>query len=356
AEAAYRRALAIREKRFGPDSAEAAVSLQNLGVHLDQDGDYAQSIALLERAEANRAHIYGAEHPLTAISMLALADACDGNKQAQRALDLAEHALAIFRRSLPEEHQKISEALNMLASFQYERGDLAGAIASYRELVARFRKTLGENHPDTVTITNNFAAVLLHDHQYVEAERLLRDVLARTGADNGQGIDATAAENLATVLCVQARCAEAVEWARKAVALQASRAGASANLAIALRSLALAEEMAGDVTAAESDLRASVALGDYISATHGVNRFNWHLAWADFLVGQHRCAEAAPSIELSLAELTNSGDSNAVSKTEAIFLKNLCESEIDATNADATKSVAVALTKLRTIPGADIDA
>jgi len=356
AEAAYRRALTIREKRFGPDSAEAAVSLQNLGVHLDQDGDYAQSVALLERAQANRARIYGAEHPLTAISMLALADACDGNKQTQRAMDLAERALEIFRRSLPQEHQKISEAINMLAAFRYERGDLAGAIAAYRELIVRSRKTLGENHPDTLTITNNFASVLSHDHQYAEAERLLRDVLARTGADNGQGIDTTAAENLATVLGMQGRGAEAVEWARKAVALQAARAGASANLAIALRSLAGAEEVAGDAGAAESDFRASLALGDYISATHGVDRFNWHLTWADFLVGQHRCTEAAPSIELSLAELAKSDESKNLNKAEAIFLKCLCESEANAANPAARKSATAALARLRAIPRTDIDA
>ena len=355
AEAAYRRALAIREKRFGADSAEAAVSLQNLGVHLDQDGDYPKSVALLERAQAIRARIYGAEHPLTAISMLALADACDGDQQAQRALDLAERALAIFRRSLPQEHQKISEAINMLASFQYERGDIAGAVASYRELLLRSRKTLGENHPDTLTITNNLAAVLLHDHRYDEAEHLLRDVLSRTGADNGQGADSTAAQNLATVLCMQGRGAEAVTWARKAVALQAARAGASANLAIALRSLGFAEEVAGDADAAESDFRASLALGDYISATHGIDRFNWHLAWADFLVGRHRCAEAAPSIALSLAELAKVNESKDINKAEAIFLTSLCEAEADTANAGAAKSVTVALARLHAIPGADID-
>ncbi|MBS0582753.1 MAG: serine/threonine protein kinase [Proteobacteria bacterium] len=362
ADAAFRRALSIRERKFGKDSVEVAVSLQNLGVHLDAAGEYGAAVEMLERAVAIRTRVYGEGHPLTAASMLALSQAYDSNnleKDKSKAERLAEQALAIFRRTLPEDHPKIDEALNGLAVLKYSRRDFAGAADLLRDALARSRRKLGDDHPQTLREQNDLAAVISRDHQYAEAERLLRDALQRVHADaNSAPISMVEAEqNLAGVLGAQGKTAEAVTWMRKAAAVRAMHEGASANLAIALRSLAVAEEMDGQTAAAESDLRATLALGEYFSATKGIDHFNWQMPWADFLVGQHRCVEAMPAIEMSWKELEHANSSNAVEKWQAILLKGLCEASAGdaAMKRDGEKLLDEASKKLNELPGSDMD-
>ncbi|MFT3792576.1 MAG: tetratricopeptide repeat protein [Rudaea sp.] len=361
ADAAFRRALAIRERKFGKDSAEAAVSLQNLGVHLDDKGEYAAAVDLLEHAVAIRTRVYGDGHPLTAASMLALSQAYNDNNLAANkaaAVKLAEQALAVFRRTLPEDHPKIDEALNDLAVLKYSRRDFAGAAELLRDALARSRRKLGNDHPQTLGEQNDLAAVIMHDGQYAQAERLLRDVLQRPQADDGRISVVQSEQNLATTLQMQGKTAEAVAWTRKAVGLLAMQEGASANLAIALRQLATAEELDGQTAAAESDFRAMLALGEYFSATKGIDHFNWQLAWADFLVGQHRCAEAMPAIEMSWKELAHANESNDVRKWQAVLLKGLCQTSMAdiAGKRDGEKSVGEALKKLHELPGSEVDA
>ena len=65
----FQRALAIREKRLGPDHADTATSLNNLaGLYHDQ-GRYGEAEPLFRRALAIRERALGLDHPETAISV-----------------------------------------------------------------------------------------------------------------------------------------------------------------------------------------------------------------------------------------------------------------------------------------------
>ena len=64
----YERALAIREKAFGPECPATALSLNNLANLLQAQGDLAGALPLYERALAIDENALGHEHPETAPS------------------------------------------------------------------------------------------------------------------------------------------------------------------------------------------------------------------------------------------------------------------------------------------------
>ena len=192
----------------------------------------------------------------------------------------------------------------MLGIIRSSRRDFAGAVPVFRELLARYQRVSGRGHPDTLSVENNLAITLLHAGQAPEAEALERDVLVQLGEDNGQVTGAFARENLATTLEQEGRPREALELARQALALQRRREGeTSGNVAVALRSVAVAEEMCGEASLAEQDFRAGLRLGEELTPSRGNATYEWRIPLADFLAGASRCSEALPLLAGALAEI-----------------------------------------------------
>ncbi|MGH8040785.1 MAG: tetratricopeptide repeat protein, partial [Rudaea sp.] len=348
-----RRALAIREKDLGPNDAEVATSLINLGTHLEGAGNHDEARKLLERALAIRLKIYGPGHPLVAYAQLSVAGVDDSVDRPAEAERLANDALVTFRRSLPSDHRMISESLNMLAVFRMERGDFAAAVPLFRDVLARYRHTLGVDHPDTLTAQNNLAATLLHAGEYAEAEQLQRDVLDRVRTDNGQSLVATDCENLATTLELEGKSAEAIEFSRRALAIQRKREGeVSGNVAVALRGLAIAEEFAGNAADAERDLRATLSMGEKLKASQGIDLFQWQLPLADFLVGTGRCGEAVPLLQSVVAALVRGA--NSVSQLQAKVLLGHCLAG-GKRHVEGVAMETAARKSLRAMPGVEVD-
>jgi tetratricopeptide (TPR) repeat protein/tRNA A-37 threonylcarbamoyl transferase component Bud32 len=347
----YRRALAIRERILGPDDAEVATTLVSLGVHLAGSGRYDEAAALLQRALAIRATIYGAAHPLVAYARIALAGVYADQARLDEAEQLVQQALASLRTGLLSDHPKVSEALNMLALIRIMRRDYGGAIPLQEEVLARYAATVGEGHPDALTAKNNLAYALMRAGRATEAERLLRDVLARRRDDNGQA-EAHAHQNLASALVLQGKFAEAVDAQRRAVRLQVEREGAtSAATAIALRELAIAEEFAGLGT--EPSFRSALAMAEEVGRSQDLALHGWSVPLAAFLVGTDRCAEAAPLLRDAL-EAMDAGDDagDPISRPQVQLLLGACE----ATNsAGGSLAIEPACRELASIPGAEAD-
>ena len=67
AEKWHQRALANREKNFGPDHLNVASSLNNLALVYKERGDYAQADALFRRALPIMEKALGPDHPTVAL-------------------------------------------------------------------------------------------------------------------------------------------------------------------------------------------------------------------------------------------------------------------------------------------------
>jgi tetratricopeptide (TPR) repeat protein/predicted Ser/Thr protein kinase len=348
-----RRALAIRERALGPDALGVAASLQSLGLHLDGSGAYPESAAALERALAIRRKVLGPAHPLVGATQIALAGVYDDEDRHDDAEKTAESALAILRRTLPEDHPKIGEALNMLGIIRSSRRDFAGAVPVFRELLARYQRVSGKGHPDTLSVENNLAVTLLHAGRASEAESLERDVLVQLGEDNGQVTGAFARENLATTLEQEGRPREALGLARQALELQRRREGeSSGNVAVAMRSVAVAEEMCGEAGPAERDFREGLRLGEGPTSSRSNVTYEWRIPLADLLVGQGRCSEAEPLLAGALAEIDRAHRPvDPIWRLQARLLQAHCTRPSGA-RADAARAVRAAL---HLMPAVEVD-
>ena len=63
------RALAIKERAYGRDHPEVAITLGNLGNAYGDLGDHAKKRDMLERALAIQERAYGRDHPKVAITL-----------------------------------------------------------------------------------------------------------------------------------------------------------------------------------------------------------------------------------------------------------------------------------------------
>lgn len=342
----HRRVLAIRERELGPDDPEVATTLASLGVQLSGSGQYAEAVQLMERALAIRTRTYGASHPLVAFARIDLAGIKSDLGQLDDAASLAQKALESLRASLAPDHPRISEALNMQALIRMLQRDYASAIPLQQEVLQRYISTLGEDHPNTLLAKNNLGYALLHDGHAKDAEVLLRDALARKRRDNGQG--AHDLQNLASALLLQGKNEEAIELQRSAVALQREREGeTSAATAVALRELAIAEELGGKD--AEHEYRAALAMAEEVGKTNKISLRGWQIPLAAYLVGAGSCDEARPLLQSALAGMAN-GSADPIELPQVQLLMDAC-----AVAGEHAAETSEACAVLRALPGVRVD-
>ena len=190
-------------------------------------------------------------------------------------------------------------------------------------MLDRYRRTLGDYHPDTLTVQNNLGATLLHAGKLSEAEHVQRDMLTHVRGDNGQASVVSDYQNLAMTLQELGKPEEAVDYARRALNMQRMREGASSgNVAVALRSLAIAEQYAGDTTAAERDYREALRIGEHLAGEQGIALYRWQIPLSDLLVGEKRCDEAVSMLRTALASLDE--DADPLGRPEASLLLGQC--------------------------------
>jgi len=90
----------------------------------------------------------------------------------QEASCLYERALEIRRRTLGEEHPETVATISKLGSLLRNRGNYDEARSFYERALEIRRRTLGEEHPDTAATLNNLALPLQAQDEYDEAPPL----------------------------------------------------------------------------------------------------------------------------------------------------------------------------------------
>jgi len=79
----------------------------------------------------------------------------------EEAEQLFKKTLALTLEILPENHPNIMQSYWWLATIASHQENYQEAIAHYQQAINVAQGTLGENHPNTVTITNNYLQMLL---------------------------------------------------------------------------------------------------------------------------------------------------------------------------------------------------
>lgn len=295
-------ALALREKRLGPDHPTTAATLHELALLAWVDGDLELGAARAERALAIRERVLGPDHLDTARSIAALARLALMRGDGAAAKTGFERALEIAERAAPASQEQ-ARWLNNLGLAVRKLGDDAGALPLFERSLAMLEQTEGDSSPLASAPLDNIGQGLRRLGRYAEAvpwfERE-RDLVARTwGKEHPQYANALNAlgDSLASLerhgealallreasgvyeralgpvnqqmtwslineaesLTALGRPREGVPLVERALAIRREMFGDDhPDVALAWTDLGIARQAAGDLSSAEVDLRRGV--------------------------------------------------------------------------------------------------
>ncbi|WP_369170320.1 FxSxx-COOH system tetratricopeptide repeat protein [Streptomyces sp. R28] len=108
------------------------------------------------------------------------------NAQPEAALGLAEIMHEKWRRSLGEDDPDTLRAAHMVALALHDMEAYEEFLSLVEDLLERRLRVLGNDHPDTLSTTHDVGIALLHLRRYAEAHAILQDTAARRQARLGE--------------------------------------------------------------------------------------------------------------------------------------------------------------------------
>jgi CHAT domain-containing protein len=130
------RAVEVARRARGPEDAETADSLNNLGVLFQRIGDYSKAEPLLQEALRTRQNVLGSEHPDTAESLNDLGELYLAMGEYAKGEPLFQEALRIWQKVLGPEHPYTALSLNNFALLEFDLGQIDEATALARQASA----------------------------------------------------------------------------------------------------------------------------------------------------------------------------------------------------------------------------
>ena len=240
-------------------SAQAAVSLITTeGIHLARTEE---GLSWARHAEA--AFERGDPEP----SMRSSYHRALGSLSFQR-FDLAkarenyEHALAIDRAELGDDHEEVAELLALLGAVQEQSGRSEDAMASFERALEIHRNALGAEHPSLAVLHNNFAVVLFGRHDLAGAQAQLEQALAIYRKSMGEHPGtATFMDNLGGLMLLQGEHARGRALIEEGLAMREKVLGPEHyTVANSVTNLGNALELARDFGAARRNYERALAI------------------------------------------------------------------------------------------------
>jgi tetratricopeptide (TPR) repeat protein len=185
------RALALARSEAGEDHPVTAASLVNLAQISIVLGNFDEGEALLKRAIAIREKTLGVEHPDTVASIFGLAETYSAQNRYDK--DPEPHyrrALAAAEKIAPEE-PGAAEILASLAAYYHIKGRDTEAEPLINRALPIFQKTLGPDDSATVKTLGLMGLVQNRLGRYAEAETLFKRALTMAEARFGPEADET---------------------------------------------------------------------------------------------------------------------------------------------------------------------
>ena len=183
AEAAHRKALAIRQEIEGERGYFVSSSLFGIGYVLYRSGRIEESIPYLRSSAEQQLEFAEPGDPLTVIRLTSLASVLGRAGRPGEALDAGRRAVAYAEEHLPD-HPLYGTALNNLGIALVTNRLFTEAVAVLRRSLDQRLASVGEQSSDTAITLRNLAVALRATGGIEEAEALTRraaDIYAATG-------------------------------------------------------------------------------------------------------------------------------------------------------------------------------
>jgi tetratricopeptide (TPR) repeat protein len=243
------KALKLSEDTSGPESAQTADCLNNLGGMYQSLGDYANAETMFERGLVIREKVLGPEHQYTARNLMNLGSVYMQMGKYTDAEPLLLRALAINQKVLGAESLATTTSLGHLGNLYSAMGDYAKAESYDEQALAISQKLFGPEDPTTATALGNLAIIYIQTGEYAKAEPLLQQVLAirekALGSEHpyiGQSLQA-----LGTLYSQMGDYARSESFYQRALAVQEKNPGPeSPDIAITLGGLGMLYMDMGD--------------------------------------------------------------------------------------------------------------
>ncbi len=200
AEAAFRRALAIRTEVHGADHPDVASSLSNLGSALANQGRFDEASEAQERAYQIRRRALGENHPTVAKSLGNLGRIASARNELDRAIDYETRALEVRRRAFVSPHPEIGISLSNLGGHHAAKQDCPGAIPWYEQARVEFEAVFPKDHPYIARVLSGLGECYVTVGRAKQAEPMLERALAIHAALDNPIETANAEYALATAL------------------------------------------------------------------------------------------------------------------------------------------------------------
>jgi eukaryotic-like serine/threonine-protein kinase len=181
------RVLAAREKLYGADHPDVAISLNNMASTLMLMGRSEEALAAMQRVLSIRERANGPEHLETGQALHNMGELLRHLGRYAEALDHHRRARAIFERDSGPENQIVAQSLENTAGVYLDMGQVDEALPRLRRALAMYRKALGDENLDTVRGLINLADGLREAGQFGEALALDQEAVATL--DRASGLD-----------------------------------------------------------------------------------------------------------------------------------------------------------------------
>jgi serine/threonine-protein kinase len=214
----YEEALAIYRALPPPGSSGVEGVLTNLGFLAEARGDLPAARAYLREVVDRRQARLGADHRVSAASMLNLVAVLE-TTDLVAADSLVRHAVAVQRRVFTGPHRDRLTGLTSMARVLAARGNEADAETTQREALSMARTLFGDSSRAIAMAVANLAGYVQRQGRLDEAAELHSDAVRRLRAHDGAAHPATAVAvtNLAYTEFLKGRTAEAEALYRRAL-------------------------------------------------------------------------------------------------------------------------------------------
>jgi CHAT domain-containing protein/Tfp pilus assembly protein PilF len=278
------RGLAIREKVFGPEHNNVAVSLQELGFMLYLSGDYAGARPPLERALAIREKVYAPTHVALGLTTLYLGRLLRDSGDYAAARAMLERSLAVREQALGPAHPAVATSAAHLGLLFLQRADYAAARPLLERALAIREQAHGADHLDVAFSLNDLGTLLLRTGDYAGAQARFERALAiqerRLGPDHLAV--ATTLLNLAGSHRSVGDFAGARPLVERALKIREQAQGpAHPGVAGAVYALAFLDYASGDYAAARPLYERAIAIRE---AAQGPNHRDLSLLLTDYAI------------------------------------------------------------------------
>lgn len=221
AEATYRGALQMAEKKKGKKNSTTLCVMFNLATALSKQSKFIEAYQIHQEVLSLRKKVQGRWHPDTLTSMDAIGDNLHYQKKYAEAEKMHRQVLVLRGNALGKQHYDTLTSMTGLARALAGQKKYAEAERLHREVLASRKKTLGNMNSETILSMNELAVVLSDRKKYIEAEEMHWNSLALHEEFFGEEHPETLVSmgNLADILCCRGNFIKGEEMDRKAAAL-----------------------------------------------------------------------------------------------------------------------------------------